>query len=85
MMLRKQLLEISAEMMQTPAAELEIVDGIVRRAGAGGGPSLSLQEIANQVPSGSEARLSAHGFVAIERFMVAYDVGLAVNPAMIEG
>ena len=102
--------------LQTPAAELDIVDGTVRRRDRKGGPSITLAEIARRIAPGSkllrgrEPQLAAHGWyntdhtvfpygvhlaavridretgqVAVERFMVAYDVGRAVNPLLIEG
>ena len=82
----------------------------------GGGPSITLGEIAKRIAPGSkllrgrEPQLAAHGWyntdhtvfpygvhlavvrvdrdtgkIAVERFMVAYDVGRAVNPMLIEG
>ncbi|MGH6770849.1 MAG: xanthine dehydrogenase family protein molybdopterin-binding subunit [Xanthobacteraceae bacterium] len=116
-MVREKAIEFASELLQTPAAELDIVDGTVIRCGAGdGGPSISLGELAKRVAPGSkllrgrEPQLAVHGWyntdhtvfpygvhlavvqvdrdtgkVAVERFMVAYDVGRAVNPVMIEG
>jgi carbon-monoxide dehydrogenase large subunit/6-hydroxypseudooxynicotine dehydrogenase subunit gamma len=115
-MVRQKALEFAAELLQTPAAELDIVDGTVGRRGAKGGPSITLAEIARRIAPGSkllrgrDPQLAAHGWyntdhtvfpygvhlaavridrdtgqVAVERFMVAYDVGRAVNPLLIEG
>jgi carbon-monoxide dehydrogenase large subunit len=115
-MVRAKALEFAAELLQTPAAELDIVDGTVARRGVNGGPSITLAEIARRIAPGSkllrgrEPQLAAHGWyntdqtvfpygvhlaavridrdtgqVAVERFMVAYDVGRAVNPLLIEG
>jgi carbon-monoxide dehydrogenase large subunit/6-hydroxypseudooxynicotine dehydrogenase subunit gamma len=108
-------LEVGSELLQTPAEELDVVDGIVVRKGAAG-PSVSLAEIARTIAPTSKTRrqhapgLSAEGWfftdhmvypygihialakidretgaVAIERYMVAYDLGRTINPAMIEG
>jgi carbon-monoxide dehydrogenase large subunit/6-hydroxypseudooxynicotine dehydrogenase subunit gamma len=115
-MVRAKALEFAAELLQTPVAELEIVDGTVTRRGHQGGPSITLAEIARRIAPGGkllrgrEPQLAAHGWyntdhtvfpygvhlaavridrdtgqVAVERFMVAYDVGRAVNPLLIEG
>jgi carbon-monoxide dehydrogenase large subunit/6-hydroxypseudooxynicotine dehydrogenase subunit gamma len=113
-MVREKAIEFASELLQTPAAELDIVDGTVTRRG--GGPSISLGDIAKRIAPGSkllrgrDPQLAAHGWyntdhtvfpygvhlavvrvdretgkVAVERFMVAYDVGRAVNPMLIEG
>ena len=115
-MVREKALEFAAELLQTPAAELDIVDGTVMRRNGKGGPSITLGEVARRVAPGSkllrgrEPQLAAHGWyntdhtvfpygvhlavvrvdrdtgqIAVERFMVAYDVGRAVNPLLIEG
>lgn len=113
---REKALEFASELLQTPAAELDIVDGTVLRRNGKGGPSIALGEVAKRIAPGSkllrgrEPQLAAHGWfntshtvfpygvhlavvridrdtgkIAVERFMVAYDVGRAVNPMMIEG
>jgi CO/xanthine dehydrogenase Mo-binding subunit len=117
-MVREKAIAFASELLQTPACDLDIVDGTVRRRGAsdGGGPTITLGELARRVAPGSkllrgrEPQLAAHGWyntdhtvfpygvhlavvrvdrdtgkIAVERFMVAYDVGRAVNPVMIEG
>jgi carbon-monoxide dehydrogenase large subunit/6-hydroxypseudooxynicotine dehydrogenase subunit gamma len=115
-MVREKALEFAAELLQTPAAELDIVDGTVARRDRNGGPSITLAEIARRIAPGGkllrgrEPQLAAHGWyntdhtvfpygvhlaavridrdtgaVVVERFMVAYDVGRAVNPLLIEG
>jgi carbon-monoxide dehydrogenase large subunit/6-hydroxypseudooxynicotine dehydrogenase subunit gamma len=112
--LRAKALEYAAELLQTPAEKLDIVDGIVRRRG--GGPSITLGQIAARVTPGAESLhgrapgLSAEawfhadhtvfpygvalavvrvdrdtGQAAVERLMIAYEVGRAVNPMMLEG
>jgi CO/xanthine dehydrogenase Mo-binding subunit len=114
--LRAKALEFASELLQTPAAELDIVDGSVVLRGSKSGPSITLGEIATRVAPGSkllrgrEPHLAVHGWfntnltvfpygihlaavrvdrntggVAVERFMVAYDVGRAINPMMIAG
>jgi carbon-monoxide dehydrogenase large subunit len=115
-MVRQKALAFAAELLQTTAAALDIVDGTVMRRDRSGGPSITLAEIARRIAPGSkllrgrEPQLAAHGWyntdhtvfpygvhlaavridretgqVAVERFMVAYDVGRAVNPLLIEG
>ena len=114
--LRAKALEYAAELLQTPAAMLDIVDGVVRRRDAQGGPSIALGEIAARVKPGAELLhgrapgLSAEawfhadhtvfpygaqfavvrvdrdtGHVTVERLMIAYEVGRAVNPMMLDG
>src|SRR5262245_10438125 len=117
MMVREQALRFAAELLQTPADELDIVDGtVLRKNGKSGGPSITLAEIAKRVAPGSKflrgrtPQLSAHGWyntphtvfpygahlavvkidrdtgkIEVERFMVAYDVGRAVNPMLVAG
>jgi CO/xanthine dehydrogenase Mo-binding subunit len=119
-LVRDKALAFAAELLQTPAADLDIVDGTVQRRNAAGrplgGPSITLGDIARRIAPGSkllagrDPGLSAHGWyhtdhtvfpygahlavvhidaetgkVEVERFMVAYDVGRAVNPMLIEG
>jgi aerobic carbon-monoxide dehydrogenase large subunit len=105
----------ASELLQTPASELDVRDGIVVRSD-GAGPSIGLGTIARALSSGAAGRpghgpaLSAEGCfrtnhmnypygvhiavarldrdagtVVIERYLVAYDVGKAVNPMLIEG
>ena len=110
-------LEFAAELLQTPAAELDIVDGTVLRRDRKGGPSITLGRdraahrarrpsccaaaprssppTAGTTPITPCFPYGVHlavvrvdrdtGAVAVERFMVAYDVGRAVNPLLIEG
>ncbi len=116
MLVRNKALEFASELLQTPAAELDIVDGVVMRHGGKSGPSIALGDLAKRIAPGSkllrgrEPQLAAHGWyntdhtvfpygahlavvkidrdtgkVGVERFMVAYDVGRAVNPMMIGG
>ena len=121
LMVREIAIDAAAEMLQTPADELDINDGTVVRRRGPTGPSVTLGEIARRLAPGAAGPgqgdpgqgnpgLAAEGFfttkdtvfpygvhlavvridrgtgqVAVERFMVAYDVGRAVNPMMIEG
>ncbi|HSR54840.1 MAG TPA: xanthine dehydrogenase family protein molybdopterin-binding subunit, partial [Alphaproteobacteria bacterium] len=109
-------LDMAAELLQTPAAELDIEDGVIKKPGDPSGPTITLGEIAKRMQPGSKTLggrtpgLWAEDFfnpadtvfpygvhlaqvrvdpgtggVTVERFMVAYDVGRAVNPAMVEG
>ena len=100
--LRGAALNEAAKLMQTDAAALDIVDGVIR----GPGPSMPLAELARDLPGGLRAEdtfesthmvypYGAHiavvrvdgetGGVAIERYAIAYDVGRAVNPRLVEG
>src|SRR5262249_56781962 len=116
MQVREKALNFASELLQTPADELDIVDGAVLRKNGRGGPSITLAEIAKRVAPGSKflrgrpPQLAAHGWyntphtvfpygahlavvrvdrdtgkVEVERFMVAYDVGRAVNPMLVTG
>jgi len=114
--LRAKALQYASELLQTPADALDILDGVVRRRGGEGGPSITLGEIAARVKPGAELLhgrepgLSAEawfhtdhtvfpygaqfavvrvdrdtGHVTVERLMIAYEVGRAVNPMMLDG
>ena len=103
--LRDQALRAAAELMQTDAAKLNIVNGEIVRAGAPG-PTMPLGELARTLPNGLSAedtfesthmvypygvhiavvRVDADtGGVTIERYAIAYDIGKAVNPKLVEG
>jgi len=103
--LRDKALHTAAELMQTNAAALDIVNGEIVRADAPG-PSMPLSELARTLPGGLSAedtfeskhmvypygvhvaavRVDADtGNVAIERYVIAYDIGKAVNPKLVEG
>ena len=113
---RGMALDVAAELLQTPAEALDIVDAVVIQRDRPDGPSIALAEIARRMeaepapPEQEQPGLYAEDFfntshtvfpygvhlavvrvdpgthqVAVERFMVAYDVGRAVNPMMIEG
>jgi carbon-monoxide dehydrogenase large subunit len=103
--LRAQVLLAGAELMQTNADALNIVNGEIVRATAPG-PSMPLAELARILPGGlstEDTFESTHmvypygvhavvvrvdpetGDVTIERYVIAYDVGKAVNPKLVEG
>ncbi|MGB6349015.1 MAG: xanthine dehydrogenase family protein molybdopterin-binding subunit [Pseudolabrys sp.] len=103
--LRAAILQAAAELMQTSADRLDVVNGEVVRTGTPG-PSMPLAELARGLSNGLSAEdtfESAHmvypygvhvaavridgdtGAVHIERYVVAYDVGKAVNPKLVEG
>jgi CO/xanthine dehydrogenase Mo-binding subunit len=106
----------AAQLMQTPADALTVIDGHVVRKDAPAGPSIALAEIARRRAPGSKFLnggnpgltsegwyTTAHmtypygvhvaivkvdkdtGALKVERYLIAYDVGRAVNPMLIEG
>jgi len=114
--LRAKALAAAADLMQTPAETLDVIDGTVVRKNAARGPSISLGDVARALNPGSKLvgdaapGLSAEGLfeqqhmnypygihiavvrvdrdtaaVKVERFFVAYDIGKAVNPMLIDG
>jgi carbon-monoxide dehydrogenase large subunit/6-hydroxypseudooxynicotine dehydrogenase subunit gamma len=109
-------LNTAAQLLQTPADALTIVDSRVVRKDAPSGPSITLGEIARRRAPGSKFlnggspgltsegwHVTEHmaypygvhvavvkvdrdtGALAVERYLIAYDVGRAVNPVMVEG
>ena len=74
MALREKALEAAAELMQTPLAMLELVDGKVIRRDIPGGPSMALGEIARNTPGG----LHAEGRHTTEHMNYPYGVHIAV-------
>jgi CO/xanthine dehydrogenase Mo-binding subunit len=102
--LREQALAAAAELMQTSADTLDIVDGEIVRAGKSG-PSMQLRALAaatDGLSAEAEFKSSqmvypygAHvvqlkidadtGGVKIDRYLVAFDIGKAVNPMLVEG
>jgi aerobic carbon-monoxide dehydrogenase large subunit len=103
--LRVRALGTAAELMQTQAQALDIVNGEIVRANAPG-PSMRLADLARHLPGGLSAEAtfeSTHmvypygvhiaalrvdpetGNVEIERYVIVYDVGKAVNPKLVEG
>lgn len=105
------LLDAAAGLLQTPADQLAIADGVIGVAGRDGGPSVTVAEAAAAVlrESGGvriaveetfENDRATYSFgaqlavvavdtatagVTLERLAVAYDIGRAVNPALVEG
>ena len=113
--LRDKVLGFAADLLQTPAAELDIKDGRVIAPGKIGA-SITVGEIARRVGPGSPLLgdsapgLTAEGWyntdklafsygvhlalvaidrqtgaVSIERYVIAQEVGRAVNPKLVEG
>ncbi len=98
--LRDKTLQAAAELMQTGADTLDIINGEVVRTGGGAGPSMPLAQLAGLsaeatfeskhmvYPYGvhiAAVRVDADtGAVAIERYVIAYDIGKAVNPKLVE-
>jgi CO/xanthine dehydrogenase Mo-binding subunit len=104
--LRVEVLKLAAELMQSKAELLDLIEGQIVRLNSTPGPSMALSELARQRPEEVSAEAtfeSKHmvypygvhiaavrvdadtGGVTIERYAIAYDVGKAVNPKMIEG
>jgi len=104
--LRTKAFRAAAELMQTSAEALDIVNGEIIRTGSIAGPSMPLAELARSLPGELSAedtfesthmvypygvhvavvRIDANtGGVTIERYVVAYDIGRAVNPKLVEG
>ena len=97
--LRDIVLKAAAELMQTSAERLDIADGQV--VSADGGASMPLTSLAGLTaedtfesshmvyPYGvhiASVRVDAEtGGVTIEKYAIAYDVGRAVNPRLVEG
>lgn len=102
--LRETALSAAAELMQTSAGALDIVDGEIVRTGTPG-PSMPLGALAAR-PEGLSAEAefkSSHmvypygahvvqlkldvdtGGITVERYLVAFDIGKAVNPMLVEG
>jgi CO/xanthine dehydrogenase Mo-binding subunit len=102
--LRDKALRQAAELMQSSAEQLDLVNGEVVRIG--GGPSMPLAAVARSLPGGLSAedtfesthmvypygvhvaavRVDADtGGVTVERYVMAYDIGKAVNPKLVEG
>lgn len=107
--LRDKAIAAAAELLQIPAAELELMDGRVQRRDNRSGPSIELAAIAAHLESTSNTKLTAEGWhhtthmnypygihvavvrvdpgtggLAIERYLIAYDVGRAINPKLVE-
>jgi CO/xanthine dehydrogenase Mo-binding subunit len=102
--LRAKLLESASLLMQTQAAQLDIVDSQILSKNNPAGPSLSIGAAAGGAGLTAEGAFHAEhmtypygvhmaqvrvdrgtGAVEVERYLVAYDVGRAVNPKLVEG
>ena len=114
--LRAKALACAAELLQWPAAQLDLIDGVVGPSDGGIGPSITLGEIAVALAPGSrilgerEPGLAADGLfetrhmtypygvhiavvslaadtggITVERYLVGYDIGRAVNPMLVKG
>ncbi|HZL31768.1 MAG TPA: xanthine dehydrogenase family protein molybdopterin-binding subunit [Pseudolabrys sp.] len=103
--LRGKALRQAAELMQTGADALDIINGEIVRTGGASGPSMKLSELARARPGeliAEDTFFSSHmvypygvhiaavrvdaetGGVAVERYTIAYDIGKAVNPKLVE-
>jgi carbon-monoxide dehydrogenase large subunit len=116
MKVRAKALDMAAELLQSPASALDIVNGEVVIAGRRNGPSVRLGEIAAALAPSSKLRgerepgLSAEGWfyadhqvypygnhlavvkvdpdtggVTVLRYVIGYDIGRALNPALVKG
>ena len=102
--LRARVLEVAAELLQSPSNELDIAGGRVTRKGEPQGPSLDFAEIAQRSDLSAEGWFHTEhmtypygvhvavvsidcstGQVTVEKYLIAYDVGRAVNPMLIQG
>ena len=97
--LRNEVLQASAELMQTSTDKLEIIDGIIQPLG--GGASIPLAQLAGMsaeatfesgkmvYPYGAHVAVvridTDTSNVTVEKYAVIYDVGRAINPQLIEG
>lgn len=113
---RDKALELAGELLQSDPATLHIVDGVVTRRDAAGGPSIGLGALAHHLRPASPTRrgrdpgLGAEGWfdtahqtypygnqlavvkidrstgkVEVERYIIAYDIGRAINPRLVRG
>jgi carbon-monoxide dehydrogenase large subunit len=104
--LRGKAMQLAAELMQTNADDLDIINGEIVRTGSVAGTSMPLAELARLHAGDLTAEdtfLSSHmvypygvhiavvrvdaeaGGVTVERYAIAYDIGKAVNPKLVEG
>jgi carbon-monoxide dehydrogenase large subunit/6-hydroxypseudooxynicotine dehydrogenase subunit gamma len=114
--LRDKALRVAGQLLQSPPASLDIIDGAVVRKTAPDAPVMTLGQVATSLAPDSptlgdeEPGLSAEawhvtdhmtypygihlaavhvdrptGKVTVEKFLIAYDVGRAVNPMLVEG
>jgi carbon-monoxide dehydrogenase large subunit/6-hydroxypseudooxynicotine dehydrogenase subunit gamma len=114
--LREKALRVAGQLLQSPPASLDIIDGAIVRKTAPDAPVMTLGQLATSLAPDSptlgdeEPGLSAEawhvadhmtypygihlaavhvdrptGKVTVEKFLIAYDVGRAVNPMLVEG
>jgi carbon-monoxide dehydrogenase large subunit len=104
--LRAEVLELAAELTQSKAELLDVIDGQIVRRDFASEPVLTLAELAREHPTPlcaeatfesshmvypygvhiAAVRIDAEtGGVTIERYAIAYDIGKAVNPRLVEG
>jgi CO/xanthine dehydrogenase Mo-binding subunit len=99
--LRARALEVAAQLLQTLPDDLTIAGGRVIRRNAPAGPSLDIGDIPGLAaegwfrtehmtyPYGVHVAVVAidrgTGQVTVEKYLIAYDVGRAVNPMLVEG
>ena len=99
--LRARALEAAAQLLQTLPDDLTIAGGRVIRRNAPAGPSLDIGDIPGlsaegwfrtehmTYPYGVHVAVVAidrgTGQVTVEKYLIAYDVGRAVNPMLVEG
>ena len=98
--LRRKALEAAAGLLQTESERLDLIDGVVIRDGAETGMTLGDIDTRltaegwfrcdhMNYPYGVHIAVVGvdqdTGVVAIEKYLIAYDVGRAVNPMLIEG
>ncbi len=113
---RAKALDMASELLQTPAADLEIEKGVIFRRDAPSGPTITLGAVANALrpmaktrgprepglcsdgwfdsehqvyPYGNQLAVvkidPRSGAVTVERYLIAYDVGRAINPMLVRG
>ena len=113
---REKALDMASELLQTPAAELEVFNGIIRLRNMPTGPSVTLAQVAQALRPAAKTRgarapgLSADGWyntdhqvypygnqlalvsvdpqtgaVTVEKYLIAYDIGRAINPMLVRG
>lgn len=113
---RAKALDMASELLQTPASDLEIENGVVFVKGAASGPTITLGAVANALrpmaktrgqrepglcsdgwfdsehqvyPYGNQFAVvkidERTGAVKVERYLIAYDVGRAINPMLVRG
>ena len=81
---RRKALALAAELLQAPAEQLDIVDGVVRRRDAHDGASIALGDLARQCAPGQEVAghgtpgLYSEGWFHSDQLAYSYGIHLAV-------